>query len=249
MARLFSDESSQYLRTDQAILTAVPLSFAVWVYIDEASLQTYPIVITDADGGSYFSINFWSDYNVYATCRDATTYSEAVASAQWTVGSWYHAVGVYAATNSRAIYLNGGNKGTNTATRIPVNLDTTTIGARLNSGSVTNYHSGMLAEVAIYNTALTDDEAAILAKGVSPLAVRPGNLVFYVPLVRDNDEDIVGGVSMTAYNTPTIAEHPRIYYPFTPFYYMVSGAEPPADLSIDIGLDEAAYQGTGVRII
>jgi hypothetical protein len=32
-------------------------------------------------------------------------------------------------------------------------------------------------------------------------------------LIRDEDEDIVGGLSLTAYNTPSVAAHPPILYP------------------------------------
>ena len=51
-----------------------------------------------------------------------------------------------------------------------------------------------------------------LDAGYSPLFVRPQNLVFYAPLVREA-VDIVGGVALTPTNSPTISVHPPIIYP------------------------------------
>ena len=86
---------------------------------------------------------------------------------------------------------------------------------------------GRIAEAAIWNVELTDAEVAILGKGFSPPFIRPESLVFYAPLIRDEDDDRVGGLSLTAYNTPTIASHPPIIYPAPPFLSFPTGAAPP----------------------
>lgn len=75
--------------------------------------------------------------------------------------------------------------------------------------------SGLIAEAAIWNAALTDAEVAVLAAGYSPLLVRSQSLVFYIPLVREI-LDVVGGVTITNNNGSTVGDHCRIILPTRP---------------------------------
>src|ERR1700741_5384202 len=95
------------------------------------------------------------------------------------------ACGVWSASKSRSAYFNGGGKATNSATQTPSGINATAIGAFLDT-SPDRYHAGMVAEAAIWNVALTDAEVAVLAAAISPLAVRPGSLVAYWPLIGNN---------------------------------------------------------------
>ncbi len=70
--------------------------------------------------------------------------------------------------------------------------------------------TGQIAEVGIWNVALTDAEIASLADGMTCDKVRPQSLVFYAPLVRDL-QDVRGGLTITNNNTATVANHPRVY--------------------------------------
>ena len=84
------------------------------------------------------------------------------------------------------------------------------IGARTSEGTIGQYHGGQLAEVGIWNVALTAAEIASLAKGMTCDKVRPQSLVFYAPLIRDL-QDVRGGLTITNNNTATVANHPRVY--------------------------------------
>ena len=70
--------------------------------------------------------------------------------------------------------------------------------------------TGLIAEVGIWNAALTAAEIASLAKGMNCDKIRPQSLVFYAPLVRDL-LDQKGGRTITNNNAATVAAHPRIY--------------------------------------
>ena len=70
--------------------------------------------------------------------------------------------------------------------------------------------NGLIAEVGIWNAALTAEEVASLAKGMTCYKVRPQSLVFYAPLVRDLT-DQKGGLTITNNGGATVANHPRIY--------------------------------------
>ena len=70
--------------------------------------------------------------------------------------------------------------------------------------------TGQMAEVGIWNVALTDAEIASLADGMTCDKVRPQSLVFYAPLVRELI-DARGGLTITNNNTATVAAHTRVY--------------------------------------
>jgi len=69
---------------------------------------------------------------------------------------------------------------------------------------------GQIAEVGIWNAALTAAEIASLANGMTCEKIRPQSLVFYAPLVRDLI-DQKGGLAITNNNAATVSNHPRIY--------------------------------------
>jgi len=213
MARLFDDGASDYLQIDQAGVTVPPFSMVCWFNVDVSNLEFFLIQIADKDVADQYHA-LWldgldaSDY-VGAATYDGT-WKEAKTTAGFSTGTWMHAAGVWADTDDRRVYLNGGNKGTETTSVTPANMDRMTIGA---SGDSTPeaYISGHMAEVAIWNVALIDAEVVSLAKGFSPLFIRPQNLVAYWPLIRGLN-DRVGGYNMTASGT-VISAHPRIIYP------------------------------------
>ena len=69
---------------------------------------------------------------------------------------------------------------------------------------------GELADIGIWNAALTAAEIASLAKGMTYDKIRPQSLVFYAPLVRDLI-DQKGGLAITNNNAATVDAHTRVY--------------------------------------
>lgn len=126
--------------------------------------------------------------------------------------TWYHLVGVLPSVSSRTLYVNGIFRSTTTGTPggtvVPNNY---LIGAQNIAGTIVNPHSGQLAEVAIWNAALTAEEAFALGSyktGYSPKNIRPTNLISYVPLINTT-ADYKRGVILTPTNNPTRFTHPR----------------------------------------
>lgn len=222
MARLFDDGSSEYLERDSAPATATPLTIACWFYQDDVAIATNRALLGIFDRSvtnQWFVLKTQMDasYNkfVHAETRSSSGWDRATATAQFSGNTWHHAAAVFTSPTSRTVYLDGGNSATNTTSATPSGLDRISV-ARLGDSSPGNYFSGRIAEVAIWNVALTDAEVAILAADYSPLFVRPQNLVAYWSLIRDEDQDRVGGYDLTAFNTPSIAAHPAVYYPVSP---------------------------------
>ena len=123
--------------------------------------------------------------------------------------TWHHCCGVFASSTSRTAYIDAGNSGTNTASVVPNAVDNILIGVAW-FGSYSTYADALIAEVGIWNAALTQPEIASLADGMTCDKVRPQSLVFYAPLVRDLI-DVKGGLTITNNNSATVANHPRVY--------------------------------------
>ena len=228
MARLFNDASSQYLTVASAPVPAVPLTLAAWFNSDDITIgQSILHIGVAGTSNNRFTLNAQGDTAgdpVRALTRNTSTVVAATTTG-YSANTWHHACGVFSAVDARAAYIDGGSKGTDTNSQTPTGIARTDVGTLSAVGS---YFSGLIAEAAIWNVALTDDEVAILAKGFSPLFVRPESLIFYVPLIQSADKDIVGGLSLTATNTPTVGAHPRVFYPSSPIMLGVPAAAPPA---------------------
>lgn len=222
MARLFDDGSSQYLVFSSAAVSDHPMTFACWYNLDDVSAANNPLI-------SIGDITSWNQYwileckfsSLRASIADAGE-SVAIAAATSTSNVWQHATAVFESNVSRAVYLNGGNKGTNNVDRTPAGANATYIGRKAWAG--TTYVSGAIAYPCIWNVALSNAEVLWLARGGWPGHCRPGNLVFFPPLhgpTSTGDNDIFGRYHLTAYNTPTWTDGPhQMDEAFARFYAM-----------------------------
>jgi hypothetical protein len=125
--------------------------------------------------------------------------------------NWTHIALVRTGTGSACtitLYINGSTAaaGTNNAVDA-VAAATLYFG---NRASLTRGLNGSMAEWAKWSRALSPNEIGALKNGFAP-AFFPKSLMFYVPMIRDNNE-IKQGISVT--NTGAAgAGHPRITYP------------------------------------
>lgn len=129
-------------------------------------------------------------------------------------GSWQHVVGVWAAVNNRACYLNN-VKATNGLPVSPSAPTMITLGAQ---PAGTNVYDGLIAEVSVFTEALTDAQVDRLYNGCPPrlLGGQSGNNI-----QRHHYWDLAGGVlgdpvrgavlADLASATVTNDDHPRVY--------------------------------------
>jgi hypothetical protein len=123
---------------------------------------------------------------------------------------WSHFAGVCDSATLRKAFIDGVAGTDNTTNCGSQNAaNSIVVGARWNT-TLGNYMTGDIAEVGVWDVALTADEIASLAKGMTCDKVRPQSLVFYAPLVRDL-QDVRGGLTITNNNGATVANHPRVY--------------------------------------
>jgi hypothetical protein len=222
-------DGTDYHLTSTTPVTAVPLTMACWFNPDVVSALDYLICIADSGADTdWFSLEAnGAAGDVVRARTNATTGVFASTSATFVAGTWQHAAAVFESTTSRAAYLDGGNKGTNTTSKTPSGLDRIGLACQATL-TPTLFLSGLIAEAAIWDVALTDDEVAQLGLGYCPLLVRPDGLVFYAPLVRAV-QDVIGGLTLTATGTPAAAVHPRIIYPARKRFSFPTAAAPGGD--------------------
>jgi len=187
MALLFDDSNTEYMIVLSAISTSTPFSMACWFRSDDpAAGQCVMSIANNNNDVNYFSLEARGDVAgdyIRACTRNSVGYVAATSTKGYAANAWHHACGVWASSGDRRVYLDGGNKGTNNLDRTPSGLNRTAVGVICRQNKFL-YMSGYIAEAAIWDVALTDAEAAILAAGYSPLFVRPQSLIVYWPMVR-----------------------------------------------------------------
>lgn len=214
MARSLASASSQYLiKTGSIPVTSAPLTLAA--YAKPASAHVGGILCLGKTSGGYPYERFVISCDIVYELDDPPFNFQAAGSnlfysaigGSYSVGNWYHVCGVAASSSSRTLYVDGTSVATNTSSVTPSSINSTLVGAYADPLATTQFHfNGSVLWPAIWNVALTDDEVASLAAGAHPLTIRPESLVFFAPLGGldpEHDRDIVGGLSLTATNSPT----------------------------------------------
>ena len=190
--------------------TSAPMTMACWFYMILGGVK--PILTAGVVGGNdKFQLYASSGANggTGAFVQAAAVGDTGVQNSNLALLTWHHGASVFSSTTNRIAYFNGASGTSNTASVSPSGFNTFDIGTRY-SPTLGNYLNGRVAEVGIWNAALTAAEIASLAKGMTPDKIRPQNLVFYAPLVR-NLQDVKGGLAITNNNGATVANHPRVY--------------------------------------
>ena len=208
MAYDFVSANTQYLSTTNPV-SAAPFTIACWAWVNNTTGSKALVSLNQNSGANRCNLFMNTSTLTYSATGGGTAANTTAAGTQ-AANTWFHACGIEVATNSRLCYRNGGNVGQNTFTRNPIGINALNIGTTINTNSITNLLAGRIAEVGIWNAALTAEEVASLAQGMTCDKIRPQSLVFYAPLVR-NLIDQKSGLTITNNNGATVATHPRVY--------------------------------------
>lgn len=179
---LFDDGASEYLEINQAIVSNVPVTIAAWFNVDVATGWRTLVSIADTAVDDELLVLYLNNDDV--TMRSSGSQAKATAGFL-TTGVWHHACGIAGADDSRDAFLNGGNKGSNANNDPVASLDTTAIG-RWVQATPHSYLSGSIADVRIYNRALSDGEVYQLYANPWELYRPriPRQLVYVAPAAR-----------------------------------------------------------------
>jgi Concanavalin A-like lectin/glucanases superfamily len=164
----------------------MPVTLACWFKAASFTAVSHYLVEASADTGSPPSTLRLLANNGVVTAQAFTTggsAGNAVVAGTAAVDTWTHACAVFTSLSSRAAYMDGGNKATNSTVISAQTLNLTSIGGFSSSSGVLANMAGEVAHVAIWNVALTDIEVAALGRGANPMTVRTSALLAYYPLM------------------------------------------------------------------
>lgn len=220
MARDF-DGSTGFLTKSSALATTYPVTMSCWFNSDNDTTNLVLMSLSTDAGTARFALvaagaGTGGNTLICSSITSAGGGSNAETGAPyWSSGAWHHAAGVIASPTSRYAYLDGAASAHSTTSRVVTGLDRTMIASRFNAGTTGAYFSGKIAEVGVWNIDLSPAELTMLARGVSPLLVRPASLVTYCPVYGRNSPEIdfmdSGTFALTG--TADQAAHPRIIMP------------------------------------
>ncbi len=204
MARTFNG-TTDILEQAVAPITDYPCTFSCW-FKKTALLTAITMVTVQQAVGTARILNYVNTAGeTLALCTTTGNVSAQASKGTFTAGTWFHSVIKCANNSSRYAYLNGVAGAQDTA-NIPVSgLDVFKVGDNIAADGTS--FDGPLAEVGVWNVALTDDEILALSKGFSPRLIRPSALKAHVRLIRELN-NLQSGL-MTATGT-TVSDHPRI---------------------------------------
>lgn len=210
MAIDFDSSLSQRYEINNAVVTAFPMTMACWFNADSFTANRTFLGLGSSATANQFSVIGASSSGVYASTEVGGVVATATTATAPSTGTWHHAAGVFTDVSNRSSFIDGGSKATNTTTLASFGtaINRTLIAARRRNGVYAFHMDGRIAECAIWDTDLNDDEIYSLSRGVRPSLVRPGNLVLYIPLVRDV-YDIMATRTINVNSTPTVADHTR----------------------------------------
>lgn len=238
MAMLFASASVEFLKSATAAITAAPLTFACRVFPLTQQFQFFMIarqedtavansfVIYMAGAGGSFALK--AETNAGGVGENSTT-------AEITANAWHNLTGVWASASSRTAWLDGIEATAETTTITPVSIDVMGVaGNPIATPNIT--YDGHMLDVAMWDAALNDAEVLAYDAGISPLLIRPQNLVVYIPLVRDAAaiQDRLG-TSWTIGVTPTDSPHRPVRYPWS------QAIQPPIPAAVAAGFTPRSY--------
>ena len=219
MARTFNG-STQFCERASAVRATLPLTISCWIYPTTVSVFQVAAAISHATSavvGDLFRLMIYNTNVIECASFVGTTATVATTSGTISANAWHHIAATFSSASGQYAWLNG-TKGTNGGnSRTPATADTTSIGREVTNNTQYFPFAGRIAEVAFYSVVLDDAEIVAMNRGYTPLEIRPASLVAYYPLGGHYGQFDLdrwkNRYDLTAYNSPTWADHPRVIYP------------------------------------
>ena len=257
MARANTGSASSFLVASVSpVVTATPFTVAGWVYPADAFTQMNLCFTGRSDASAYWNLAISQSGNAgkVAATVDVGGASSGYSASTFSGDVWNHVGGVYASSTSRTAYLNGAAGTTDTTSvSAPAAPQVTSLGAYYNGSSGFSPLNGRMAEFGVWDVALTAAEMLSLSKGVSPLLVRPNNLIAYWPLsgVGSPEPNRVSLNHLTVFGSMAKADHPpRLIAPALPILGRgVSGGPGPIGGTLSVVIDAVTISASADLIV
>jgi len=210
MSATFDRASSQYLSETIIGWEDKPITLSAWIKTDNLVNNQGILTLTD-DNDEFIHIQarVGIDGDPAAALEYATAWKVAESSTSITT-EWHHVLGVFTNDTSRTIYLDGAGKVENTDSQAAFMASMTKIliGTHKTVGGA--YFSGNIAEVAIWQTGLSEAQVILLTSGVNPTTIEPLSLARYWPLTEDGSSGLDGGDVITGTVGYDATENPDV---------------------------------------
>lgn len=214
----YTAASSEYLQISSNLIGSDVFTWAVWFYLESQTGADQDLLWSGETASSdvYHRLQYDDSANEFRfSFRNGAT-NHAITTNGATVGGWNHLLAYRASATDARVYLDNAGEGTNTTSVTGVDALTDSFAVGMSRDDTpTDPNDGVLAEIAIWNVAITD--AALrqaLANGVSPELILPGNLIRHFRCVNLADlNDRMSSTTLTAFNTPISGRHPAISMP------------------------------------
>lgn len=231
MAYLFDGSNDALSLADISVTDAFTMAIrANWSSLtgDDAccSAENYPTAPRFAANMPYYTAAGTPGWTSECYVNGTGGLSNATGTGSISTGTWYSLILDRNGTTARG-FVDNTQIGSNiTVGSGGFTFYNTRLGAHYFSGTNNQFGNVTLADFAIWDAQLDAAERASFGKGFSPLLIRPGNLVRYLPLIRDKS-DIVYGETAGTVDAPTVAAHPRVIYPRRRAAETFTGTSPP----------------------
>ena len=168
--------TNQFLEVGSAVVNR-PCTMAAWAYLDNVAGPRDIVSVSSKTALAVLrlNVNTGGQYRI----ADQGNVNAVANGGTVSANVWNHYAGVFVSGSSRTPYTNGVAGAENTTTVAAITPTFTNIGA-FYAGTATaiQFMDGLIAEVGIWNAALTASEIASLAKGMTCDKIRPQSLVF-----------------------------------------------------------------------
>jgi hypothetical protein len=185
MSRDFPNDTSKYLDIGDIAgpdVSGTALTIHCWALLDTNNSQHKLVAKWGGSPGvAQYLLSVTGTGKVEGAIRGSGAYDIATGVTTVSTGVWHSLAMRKNGTGAGALqaFLDGTSDVSTTSNE---SIQNTGTGLKLGVADDGGAHDGLLAEVAIWNIALSDAEIKLLSKGVSPLMIRPANLKGYWPI-------------------------------------------------------------------
>lgn len=214
--------TTQYLSASSTLLLDEPIDLIAHASTDNnTAVQGIVSINNTGAANGWFALTSRGDLGgdpVSASkTNDAGGGNAALTSSGFSLTTWEVYAAAFLSNTSRAVYINGGSKGTDATNVTDPTPNSISIGAIVTNALLYGY-DGRAAEVYVLNVNMSDSQHAARGKGYSALWDVPiKNVRGWYPLLRTTDLQnrmANGYPTLTATASPAQASHPsKVIYP------------------------------------
>jgi hypothetical protein len=200
-----SVSSAQLIDLGSLGITGYPFTLAGWFRVPNVNNLVTLMGIGFSTTGSYHRLVYaGSTTKVAGAMSFVTSSATATSSIVMTPNVWHHVVGVFESATSRRVYLDGGNSGTSSQSRVFDGANQHYLGSQ-------SADAVEVAEAAVFKVALTAGQIAQLAAAYSPLCLPVfQHLLTYQSCIRRLNWPARG--PMASAGGLTDVPHPRTFH-------------------------------------